>query len=189
MSNGAHIEKVSSASPSSVSVKFDRARLLDNTYQRCWKDLCRYIRSNFGAGPPDPEDVVQQAFVQFAALDDPASIRNPKAFLCRTAHNIAVSDKRRAQTRHRNFTALKHDLDQGDDLTPERAVMGKDELRLIKGTLEAMPRKRRRLLLLHRVHGLSYAEISRRMGLSQTAVKKHVAKAMIELDMALEAAQ
>ncbi|MEM7191050.1 MAG: sigma-70 region 4 domain-containing protein, partial [Pseudomonadota bacterium] len=52
-------------------------------------------------------------------------------------------------------------------------------------TLEAMPAKRRRILILARVEGLSFAEIARRTGLSPTAVKKHAARAMVDLDAAL----
>lgn len=48
-----------------------------------------------------------------------------------------------------------------------------------------MPARRRRVLVLNRIEGLSFAEIARRLGLSPTAVKKHAARAMADLDAAL----
>lgn len=174
-----------------VAVAGRQRAMLGEIYRRHWLELCRYVASTFGAGPPDPEDVAQQAFVQLASLDDPEAVRNPRAFLYRTAHNIVITDKRRARTRTRYAPDLEYSyaLRQGDDPTPERVILGKEQIGVVKAVLARMPRKRRRLLVLHRIHGLSYAEIARRTGYSQTAVKKHVAKAMTELDAALEAVE
>lgn len=54
---------------------------LAELYRRHLSELTRYIARTFGAGPPDPEDVVQEAFAQFAALENPQAVENPRAFL------------------------------------------------------------------------------------------------------------
>ena len=72
-----------------------------------------------------------------------------------------------------------------DDFTPERVLLAGQQVAAIRAAMEAMPAKRRRMLVLNRIEGLSFAEVARRTGLSQTAVKKHVARAMIDLDAAL----
>lgn len=54
---------------------------LGQLYHRYWGDICRYINSTFGSGPPDPEDVAQSVFVNFFSLDNPEAIENPRAFL------------------------------------------------------------------------------------------------------------
>ena len=64
-------------------------------------------------------------------------------------------------------------------------AVGRQFLGLISSALWSMPHKRRRLLLMNRVDGLSYAEIARREGLSATVVKKHVAKALAGCQQAL----
>ncbi len=51
-----------------------------------------------------------------------------------------------------------------------------------------MPAKQRKLLLLHRIDGLSYAEIAAETGRSKSGVKKIVDKALLECELALEAA-
>jgi len=54
---------------------------MDVLYARHWGELCHYIKKHFGAGPPDPEDVAQEAFVKFAAVNDREAIDNPRAYL------------------------------------------------------------------------------------------------------------
>lgn len=141
----------------------------------------------FGKGPPEPEDVAQLAFARLAANADPARIRHPKAFLQATARNIVISELRAKgmRTRHAQDAALLQRDEQGDDITPERVLLGRESMSVVRSTLDGMPTKRRRLFMLSRVEGLSFAEISRQTGLSQTAVKKHVARAMADLDKAL----
>jgi RNA polymerase sigma-70 factor (ECF subfamily) len=44
-----------------------------------------------------------------------------------------------------------------------------------------MPGRRREAFLLHRIEGLSYVDIARRMGVSVKSVEKHLSAAMLEL--------
>ena len=47
--------------------------------------------------------------------------------------------------------------------------------------IEAMPDRRREAFLLHRIDGLSYSQIARRMGVGIKAVEKHISSAMLQL--------
>ena len=164
-----------------------QANVLVRLYREHWRELCRYLAATFGPGPPEPEDVAQLAFARVAAHRDFDAIENPKAFLWRTAHNIAVSEKRSQSVRRRRVDEVVQTglAAEGDDFTPERVLVAREQIAAVSAVLEAMPAKRRRLRVLNRIEGLSFAEIARRTGLSQTAVKKHVARAMIDLDAAL----
>ncbi len=51
--------------------------------------------------------------------------------------------------------------------------------------IQALPAERRRSFLLHRLYGLSCAEIARRDGYSESAIKKHITLAMADIDAAL----
>ncbi|MCG8507580.1 MAG: sigma-70 family RNA polymerase sigma factor [Sphingomonadales bacterium] len=162
----------------------DRDGFLGDVYRRFWSDLCRYVHGTFGSGPPDPEDVAQTAFTKFAALDAPHAVRNPKAFLITTARNIVLDHHKVAKSRNGHLKQIAEDGKtihaDLDDLTPERVLLGKEELGVLRQVLERLPKKRRELLLLQRVHGLSYVDLSKRTGLSQTTVKYHVAMAFAE---------
>ena len=72
-------------------------------------------------------------------------------------------------------------------LGPEREVEGKQRLGIISRALWGMPKKRRQLLMMSRFDGLSYAEIARQVGLSETVVRKHISNALADCHKALQA--
>jgi len=165
-----------------------RDRGMDVLYARHWGELCHYIKKQFGAGPPDPEDVAQEAFMKFAAFDDRNAIDNPRAYLFRTAHNVFVDEHRRLVLR-RASPSNTEARPVSDDRTPERVLVGKERLEILARSLRAMPAVRRRSFLLNRLQGLSCAAIARMTGYSESAVKKHIGLALTELEAAVTAAE
>jgi RNA polymerase sigma factor (sigma-70 family) len=143
-------------------------------YRRHWAELTAYARRTFGAGPPDPEDIAQAAFARFAALPANTEVANPRAFLFRTAHNIGV-DACRAQARagaavlDPQFPAA-----DGHDFSPEDVLVSRDELVRLEAAIAALRPRQRTALLLHRLDGLSFAEIGRRLGVSPSGARKLV---------------
>jgi RNA polymerase sigma factor (sigma-70 family) len=161
---------------------------MDVLYARHWGELCHHIKKQFGAGPPDPEDVAQEAFVKFAAVDDRDAIDNPRAYLFRTAHNVFVDEHRRLALRR----ASPSDTEAqpvSDDRTPERVLVGQERIEILTQTLRRMPVARRRSFLLNRLQGLSCAAIARMTEYSESAVKKHIGVALTELEAALAEAE
>jgi RNA polymerase sigma factor (sigma-70 family) len=159
---------------------------VDLLYARHWTELCHYIRRQFGAGPPDPEDVAQETFIKFASLENRDAIDNPRAYLYRTAHNLLIDERRRLTLRDKSAGGGEA-LSVCDDRTPERILVGKERLDVLTRSLLAMPDARRRSFLLNRLHGLSAAAIARMTGYSDSAVKKHIGMALSELETALTA--
>jgi RNA polymerase sigma-70 factor (ECF subfamily) len=164
---------------------------LDRLYKAYWRELCRFISARYGPGPPDPEDIAQGAFAQLAALERPETLQNPRAFLYRTAQNILIDQRRRMAT-HRNFVAQAEtrEVEQPSyDPPADRVLIGREEYDIIEAAIRKMPEKRRQCFLLHRLHGLSYAEIARRLGMSGPGVFKAVEKALAECQSALDESQ
>jgi RNA polymerase sigma factor (sigma-70 family) len=157
-------------------------------YARHWSELCHYIKKHYGAGPPDPEDVAQEAFMKFAAIDDREAIDNPRAYLFRTAQNFLVDEHRRLALRRANPGDTEAQPGS-DDRTPERVLVGQERLEILRCSLRAMPAVRRRSFLLNRLQGLSCAAIARMTGYSESAVKKHIGLALTELEAAVTAAE
>ncbi len=157
-------------------------------YARHWGELCHYIKKHFGQGPPDPEDVAQDAFIRFAAIENREAIDNPRAYLFRTAHNALVDEHRRLALR-RGSHADSDARTASDDLTPERVLVGQERLEILTRSLRAMPAARRRSFLLNRLQGLSCAAIARMTGYSESAVKKHIDVALRHLEAALSKAE
>lgn len=164
--------------------------VLDALYARHWAELCNYVKKTFGAGPPEPEDVAQQAFVSLAAVEHPETIENVRAYLYRTAHNLVVDERRRASSRTQAVVALFPQLqNKSDDRTPESVLIAKERLAVLEQAIRTLPEERRRSFIFNRLHGLSCAEIARRTGYSDSAVKKHIAQALDALEAALSRAE
>lgn len=161
--------------------------LIEDLYVRYRLDLIHYVRSLSGQGPPEPEDVAQRAFAKVYEVEDLSAISNLPGFLWRTARNILISEKRHLSVRAHNADDIAEAFfpSGGDVLTPERVLLAKDQMGLVTAALSNMPKKRRRILIMNRIEKLSYTEIGRRLGIGRTAVTKHVAKAMADIDAAL----
>ena len=146
------------------------------------------LRSTFGSGPPDPEDVAQQAFEKLLRHDYPSKpIRNVKAYIWLVARNIIVSDLRKQKTarqRDHDFSAHHFD-DRGYLLSPERVLESREQFKRAESKLAAMPPQRRKAFMLVRFENMTQLEAARRLGISRPAVTKHIAKATKELLEAL----
>jgi RNA polymerase sigma factor (sigma-70 family) len=165
------------------------APLLAQLYRSHWAELTAYVRRTFGAGPPDPEDIAQGAFARFAALQG-AEVANPRAFLYRTAHNIVMDHRRRDAVRAR-LSAEVALLDAGDapaNADSERVLSGKQRLAIVEAAVRAMEPRRRKVLIMHAVHGLNYTEIAGRMHISPTRVTQLFAQAVALCNKALREA-
>ncbi len=143
------------------------------------------MRAQFGPGPPEPEDVAQSAFMRFAAAD-PAHIENPRAFLYATARHLVIDHHRKAQRVGAHEQAAQSAAeDRVYELSPENVLLQAERFRILAQALERMPLKRRRLVLLNRFEGLSYAEIGEQFGMSAENVRKHIERTLAECLRAL----
>ena len=116
-----------------------------------------------------------------------SSIKNPRALLYKTSYNIAIDLKRHGSVRQKHIDSVV-DLESTavEELGPERVVEGNRQLEILAKALWAMPKKRRKLVLMNRFDGLSYAEIARRVGLSETSVRRQISKGLVECQKALQ---
>lgn len=152
------------------------------------EELCHYIVKKCGVKFSEAEDIVHSAFARFVGMESPFSVENPRAFLYTTSYNIAIDVKRHNQVQNRYSQAVvNNDAEIVEALGPEREVEGKQRLGIISRALWGMPQKRRQLLMMSRFDGLSYAEIARQVGLSETVVRKHVSNALADCHKALQA--
>jgi len=155
-------------------------------YRQHWHALCRHVRTNFGDGPPEPEDVAQAAFTKLAAVANPSSIENPGAYLRRVAHNIAVDAHRRNGRTRRVEQNLEIFEAENADLSPEDVLASKDELKRLNDVIANLKPKHRVALMLRRMDGLTFIEIAREMGISEAGARLLVGTALAECAAAME---
>ncbi|HEY0681912.1 MAG TPA: sigma-70 family RNA polymerase sigma factor [Steroidobacter sp.] len=143
-----------------------------------WGRLRRQIASLSGR-PQDANDYLNDAYLRLSEHDG-SPIRNLEAFMVRIAVNLARDDHRRQ--RRRNLST-DQDLSAIADAspTPEEMLDVRQRLNAVQATLSRLNPRTRQILLMHRLDGLRYREIADRLGISESAVEKHVAKAALGL--------
>jgi RNA polymerase sigma factor (sigma-70 family) len=170
----------------STLLSADNVREVRLLYQRHWAELCGYLRKRFGAGPPEPQDVAQETFLRYAANRSGSEIRNERAYLFKIARNVLVEDRRRIAARRIATARLSGVTASADELTPERQLIGTEHLDILRRVIDIAPEVRRQSFTLNRFYGLPCAEIARRTGYSESAIKKHVNVLLAELELTLK---
>jgi RNA polymerase sigma factor (sigma-70 family) len=164
----------------------DKETLVAEIYQRYRQELCLYIASKFELDAGEAEDIVQSAFIRFADLDSVHDVENPRAFLYKATTNLAIDLKRHTKVKlgyAENMANVGQEADERQD--PARLTESRQRLSILSSAMWNMPSKRRKLLIMNRFDGLSYAEIARQVGLSETVVRKHISKALADCHKAL----
>lgn len=160
---------------------------LSALFQRHRRELEGYIRRAFGGGPPEPEDAVQQAFAQYAALADPEAVKEPRAFLYRCASNFVRDYKRRNQTRVRFAHSAEAQFLFGgaEEITAERVLSAKERADILRRAISGLKARHRDALIMNRVQGMSYADVARSLKISETETRRLVMVALAHCDRAL----
>ena len=143
-------------------------------------DLARFILAR-GCDPADADDLLQDLFLKLAGLRT-GPVSNPRAFLFQMSNNLLL-DRRRARLRSQGRddswvrNRFGHDLDRDPQPTPERTVADRDELARVECALAGMPHRTAQVLRLCRVEGMPQKVIAAELGLSLSAVEKHLQRA------------
>ena len=134
------------------------------------------------------EDLVQDIFLAIPKTASIRPIQNPRAFLFRIANNL-VSNRVRQDARRRELREMNADIlwTAVDEVTPERQLLGAEALAQLSAAVDCLPERTQQILAWRRIDGLTNREIAARLGISDTAVEKHIRKAMAFLAAALNA--
>ena len=144
-----------------------------------WQSLIRTVAAATRAS--DAEDLLQAAYIKLEEYQVIHRVENPSGFLVTTAVNIARDEYRRAQIVPMDSgEPLLLSLRDGAPLQDEMLIM-RQRLNAVRSALAKLSPRTRKILLMHRVDNLKYREISDIMGISVSAVEKHIAKAALFL--------
>ncbi|MCW4462000.1 sigma-70 family RNA polymerase sigma factor [Sphingomonas sp. BT-65] len=128
------------------------------------------------------EDLIQEVFLRLArrgSLDDVDKIGG---YVFETASSVLTDRLRRKRSRfeadHEAFDGQRH----GDvDFSPERVLLGKEALGRATAVLLELPERTRVVFVMRRLEGMRYLDIAARLGISVSAVEKHMTRAMTHL--------
>lgn len=153
-----------------------RAEEVSRLFREHNRALVNFVQTRV-SNEQEAKEIAQEAYVRLLQLDQTVAVGYLRWYLFKIARHIAT-DRYRQQsmrTRHDRKDASV-DLDLASPT--ENSVFAAEELARLTVALEELPPKTRHAFLLHKVRGLSTLEIAAQLGITDRAVRLHLAKAL-----------
>jgi RNA polymerase sigma factor (sigma-70 family) len=169
-----HADQVADPTPDNEE---SRATVVERLFREHNEALIRFLRGRVGSRN-EALEVAQEAYVRLLSLDQPGAVSYLRAFLFKTAANIAI-DRRR---RHQNFDRVAGRqlfVELTENRTPERQLSGEQTLRHLGVLIDAMPPKCRESFVMNQIQGLDAATIASRLGITDSMVRKYIVRALL----------
>ena len=139
---------------------------IESLYRNCFRQLCIYslhITENVAAS----EDIVQEAFV--GLWNHRETVKDARSYLYSSTRNGSLTYLRKQNP--------GIDLDKVD--FPEEAMERDSEIEAkMWSAIEALPERRREILMLSKRDGMKYEDIAVKLGISVNTVKNQISKAL-----------
>ncbi len=139
------------------------------------------VRHTRGAPGIDPDDIIQESYARLLKADL-GKIGSARGYFFTVARNLVAETLRRSRT---VTIELMADIDAlnvvDNEPDSERRLNARQEVERLQKSLAGMPKRCRQAFELRKFEELSQREIAERMGISQSTVEKHLAKALLLL--------
>jgi RNA polymerase sigma-70 factor (ECF subfamily) len=165
----------------------DTRAALRAAYLERRNDLVRFFTLRLGSAAA-AEDLVQDVFLRIERIDPKSDVQNPAGYLYRLGSNLMLDrlrTERRAASRdlawrqaHRTIVG-KDEIDEAPAV--EDALSARQRLAAIVRALSELPPQTQRVFRMHKFEGLSHPEVAAALGISRSAVEKHVMAALKHL--------
>jgi RNA polymerase sigma factor (sigma-70 family) len=159
---------------------------IDHLFREHNEALLRFLSARLGSYQ-DAQEVAQEAYVRLLRLDRPGAVSFLKALLYKTASNLAIDRLRHRHlvTRYECAAAKADDLFEASADATSAAI---DDVRVISSAIDELPPHCRSAFLMSRVEALDSLEIAQRLGVTDRAVRKYIARALVFLQLRLQQA-
>ncbi len=139
-----------------------------------WSDLIRQIARRT-RNRTDAEDLLHSAYLRMVRHGSQHPVADPSAYLVRAAFNIGIDNYR-----HEKILQNQAEASEVEDGAPlqDEVIAARVRLARVRAGLNKLTPRTREIFLMHRLDNLKYHEIASRLGISQSAVEKHIAKAV-----------
>ena len=143
-------------------------------------ELIRFLHAR-GVSADEAEDILQDLYVKVCMLRI-APIAEPRAYLYRMTANLLFDRRRtaaRRSARERMWAGTGPTLTEHVDEQPtvEQDLGARQELAIVLRALALLPERTVEILRRYRVDGETQKEIASQLGISLSAVEKHLQKA------------
>ncbi|MFT9207248.1 RNA polymerase sigma factor [Acetobacter orientalis] len=155
-------------------------------HQKEWSVLYRKVRSI--TKDNDAEDHVQAALVRYLEKN-PTEVENKEAYVVKSAVNNASNSRKRSSilqifSIHKDDTILEEEVCPNP--LPDEVYAARQRLEKFQDGYNQLPERTRQILFWHRIEKVQYRDIAQRLGISESAVEKHIAKALVFLSTWVE---
>ena len=141
--------------------------------------LLRFLRARGGGDMA--EDLLQELWIKAAAgVSEP--LADPLAYLYRTANNLVI-DRHRSDTRRSRREQDWTESGAWSEATlvagqsGERVIAAREHLRTVEAALAQLGDRTEAIFRRFRIDGATQSQIAQEMGISLSAVEKHLQKA------------
>ena len=156
-----------------------RAELL-STYLDRRQDLIRFFTARLRSSTA-AEDLVQEIYLRIDGLSPKVEVHSPVGYLYRLGSNLMLDrlrSERRTTVRDHEWRASHHTTfgpeDVADQPAADDVVAARQRLAAVIAVLRDLPEQTQRVFRMHKFDGLSHAEVAASLGISRSAVEKHV---------------
>jgi RNA polymerase sigma-70 factor (ECF subfamily) len=159
----------------------------DALFRNHGKDLRHFLRRRLACSDA-AADLAQEAFLRLMRSADAPNALDARAYLFRTAANLAIDYQR---NRRHHVTGEGADAALADIAdphpSPEKLALSREEWQVLLRAIADLPPRGRQVFLLHKEAGLSHAAISQRLGISRNTVVVHMMRALAHCRRAIAA--
>ena len=154
-------------------------------YQDTSEDLRRFLERKLG-NQQEAEEIAHDAYLKLCRIEHKNEIRDLRKYLFTMSIRLALNVIRRRKTESSCENAGQIGEAGVDHISAYRILLAELKLEAVKEALTDLPEKTRYIFLLHRFEGLTYPEISTKLGLSVKTVEYHMSRSLERLLLAVE---
>ena len=124
------------------------------------------------------DDLVQEVFLRLVVRGNLESVDHVQGYIFQTAASVLADRHRRRTVRQADAHVPFDPEEHGEaDFDAEHMLLDKERLRAVVAALMALPERTRAIFILRRLEGFRIADIATRLGVSVSAVEKHMIRA------------
>lgn len=140
-----------------------------------YNELIYYVQKMVG----DKEravDIIQETYTKTLEKSKQVNIKNERAFLYRVAKNIVIDESRKQK--HVSYLEYEDDsYSSPKSEQPDELVLEDNHYKNLLKIVDTLPKRTKEAFVLNTIDGYSRKEISSLMGITISAVDKHIIRA------------
>ncbi len=129
----------------------------------------------------DAEDLTQETLIRATRSIDPDRTKTVDGYVFQIGANLIRDRARRAKVRDIHHETLKYREELRVVSSPEDVLEVNMQLESLERALNALPERTRQVFLLRRLDNMPYREMSENIGISVSALEKHMTRAIARI--------